>query len=86
MLDCQIACLAAVEEKPLRPQPSTSSSSTAEPESGLVTDRVSLPSATASFTARPRSDEIVETRSTASWNGLRSTMSRLSLPFGMTRR
>ena len=35
------------------------------PESGLLTASVSWPSAIDSFTARPRSDEMVETRSTA---------------------
>ena len=41
--------------------------------------------ASASFTARPRSDEIVETRSTALAKSLRSTVRSLSLPVGMTR-
>ena len=44
---------------------SASSSSVAVPESGLITESVSLPGGNASFTARPRSAEIVETRSTA---------------------
>ena len=39
---------------------STSSSSVALPESGLVTDSTSLPADSASFTARPRSLEMVE--------------------------
>ena len=55
------------------------------PESGLLTASVSRRSPRASFTARPRSDEMVETRSTASANSALSTVRRLSLPVGMTR-
>jgi hypothetical protein len=55
------------------------------PESGLVTDSTSLPADSASFTARPRSLEIVETRSTAASKSFLSTTSSLSLFCGMTR-
>ena len=57
----------------------------AEPESGLLTESVILPSAIASLIARPRSEESVATRSTARSNGSLSTTRRLSLPVGMTR-
>ena len=55
------------------------------PESGLVTVRTRRLSASDSFTARPRSEEMVETRSTAAVKSARSTISALSLPVGMTR-
>jgi hypothetical protein len=55
------------------------------PESGLLTANVTCPSPIESFTARPRSDEMVETRSTAAAKVWRSMVSFLSLPVGMTR-
>ena len=55
------------------------------PESGLVTDSISLPALSDSFTARPRSLDTVETRSTAASKSFLSTTSSLSLPPGMTR-
>ena len=45
----------------------------------------SLPADSASFTARPRSLEMVETRSTAASKSFLSTISSLSLFCGMTR-
>ena len=55
------------------------------PESGLVTESTSLLPDSASFTARPRSLETVETRSTAAAKSALSIVSFLSLPTGMTR-
>ena len=53
--------------------------------SGLLADKTSVPFSIAIFTARERSLEMAETRSTAAENALQPTSRVLSLPVGMTR-
>ena len=55
------------------------------PDSGLITESVTLSLEMTSFTARVLSAEMVETRSTACPNSFDSSDSDLSLPEGMTR-
>ena len=64
---------------------STPISSVALPPSGLLTDSTSLSALMLSFTARPRSLAMVDTRSTALMNSALETFSSLSLAFGITR-